>query len=301
MSNLTNAPTVAIITATIGRPSLHRAIKSVQAQSYPCRHYVFVDGEQYHAKTKEILKDYPEVIAIYLPMNTGVNKMYNSYINAIAPFLATEEIICYLDDDNWYDKDHVKYLVSDMVNYQTQYAYSLRYYIDNNEEIICEDNDDALGYWRLKDLFFDIELTIRDKLYTYALKSNLLRTYDYLIDVNSYAINKSLAQALATTWIKKGNGNDIQITKALIEQQITGICTGKRTVYYQADLLTRELLDEKVLEIYPDDLTKQEIYAIKHEHFIKRHQAGRKLVLNQGKVPWEKKTLFKEGQLIALE
>ncbi|HHF4949445.1 TPA: hypothetical protein ACPO3J_000702 [Haemophilus influenzae] len=39
-----NNKTVAVVTSTIGRPELSLAIKSVQNQTYPCKHYVFVDG-----------------------------------------------------------------------------------------------------------------------------------------------------------------------------------------------------------------------------------------------------------------
>ena len=42
--NKQNSKTVAVVTSTIGRPELALAIKSVQNQTYPCKHYVFVDG-----------------------------------------------------------------------------------------------------------------------------------------------------------------------------------------------------------------------------------------------------------------
>lgn len=94
----TNQLTVAVITATIGRDELERTIESIKNQSYPCKHYIFVDGEDFRYKAKTILDKYPDVIPIYLPMNTGKNQMFNSSINAIAPFLVSEDIICYLDD-----------------------------------------------------------------------------------------------------------------------------------------------------------------------------------------------------------
>jgi len=100
--------TVAVITSTIGRSHLERAILSVQKQTYPCKHYVFVDGEQFAKDAKQILDKYPHVIATYLPMNTGANGWTNSSINAIAPFLVKEDVICYLDDDNWYEANHVE-------------------------------------------------------------------------------------------------------------------------------------------------------------------------------------------------
>ncbi len=67
----TNQLTVAVITATIGRDELERTIESIKNQSYPCKHYIFVDGEDFRYKAKTILDKYPDVIPIYLPMNTG--------------------------------------------------------------------------------------------------------------------------------------------------------------------------------------------------------------------------------------
>ncbi|CBW29743.1 glycosyl transferase [Haemophilus influenzae] len=46
------------MTSTIGRPELSLAIKSVQNQTYPCKHYVFVDGNIFWDKAKSIFIEY---------------------------------------------------------------------------------------------------------------------------------------------------------------------------------------------------------------------------------------------------
>ena len=69
--NKQNSKTVAVVTSTIGRPELALAIKSVQNQTYPCKHYVFVDGNIFCDKANSILAQFPNVVPIYLPMNTG--------------------------------------------------------------------------------------------------------------------------------------------------------------------------------------------------------------------------------------
>ncbi|WLF83411.1 hypothetical protein [Moraxella sp. ZY210820] len=63
-----------------------------------------------------MVQPYSNIEVIYLPMNTGgtSKKLLNSAINSAATFLVEEDIICYLDDDNWYDLHHVEYLVQDM-------------------------------------------------------------------------------------------------------------------------------------------------------------------------------------------
>ncbi|ASU15971.1 hypothetical protein [Actinobacillus pleuropneumoniae] len=49
-------PIAAVVTATIGKPSLEQAILSVKNQTIPCKHYVFVDGKQYWKAAKEIIR-----------------------------------------------------------------------------------------------------------------------------------------------------------------------------------------------------------------------------------------------------
>ncbi|EDK13819.1 TPA: glycosyl transferase [Haemophilus influenzae] len=46
------------MTSTIGHPELSLAIKSVQNQTYPCKHYVFVDGNIFWDKAKSIFIEY---------------------------------------------------------------------------------------------------------------------------------------------------------------------------------------------------------------------------------------------------
>ena len=106
--NQPNGKTVAVVTSTIGRPELALAIKSVQNQTYPCKHYIFIDGNMFWDKAKSMLAQFPNVVPIYLPMNTGKNRILNGAINAAAAFLVEEDIICYLDDDNQLREDHWK-------------------------------------------------------------------------------------------------------------------------------------------------------------------------------------------------
>lgn len=298
MSNLTQHSTVAVITATIGRASLHRTIQSVQTQIYPCKHYIFVDGEQYHQAVKEIVKDYPDVIVTYLPMNTGAGGMYNSYINAVAPFLVQEDIICYLDDDNWIDEHHVEYLVQDMVQYHTDYAYSLRYFIDDKEQIICEDNSESLGFWSVVSNFeYKVYCQLNENKQI-NLQGRIREDTSNLIDVSCIALCRKLAQELALIWRLVGMGNDRYITDYLMWQKKIGICTGKRTLFYLENIhraIPNETIDIGV-NLNIDELMKLKIAILKQRNaYIKQ------ISLKENKAPWECKTLFKDGQFIVLE
>ena len=47
--------TVTVITPSIGSPKLADAIKSVENQTYKCRHLIVVDGPEYSTKTVEVV------------------------------------------------------------------------------------------------------------------------------------------------------------------------------------------------------------------------------------------------------
>lgn len=307
-----NQPSVAVITATIGRDELIKAIQSVQAQTYPCTHYVFVDGKDYHKKVKNLLKDdYPDVIVTYLPMNTGANQMYNSYINAIAPFLVKEDIICYLDDDNWYDADHVKHLAENINKYQADYGYSLRYYANETKAhgmMIHEDNISALGFWKIPSpAHLPSFITIRGKrynfVYTYTHNPQL---YEYLIDVNCYAIRRNVAMSLATVWASVGYGNDRHITKTLFENGNRGICVGKYTVYYRTSPQTMQTDIETFVNVIGqelfDSLTPEELEIIPIQTQANSSSAYRELEKDEhGYLPWNHLTLLEKNKHIRLD
>ena len=85
--NQPNGKTVAVVTSTIGRPELALAIKSVQNQTYPCKHYIFIDGNMFWDKANSILAQFPNVVPIYLPMNTGKNRILNVPLMLLQLFL----------------------------------------------------------------------------------------------------------------------------------------------------------------------------------------------------------------------
>lgn len=222
-------PSVAIITSTIGRAELEQTILSVQNQSYSCKHYVFVDGEIFWHKAKAILDKYPNVIPIYLPMNTGKNLMLNSSINAIAPFLVSEDIICYLDDDNRITKNHVETIV-DELNTGADFVYSLRSFYLSDGAFICRDDFQSLGNWRPRgSVQLSINLGEHQKTLEYDLD-----ILGHHIDTNCYALPKNIALMVAQSWYS-GLENDRVVYKKLKDLGLKGQTTGKYTVHYVVD------------------------------------------------------------------
>ncbi|WP_439239752.1 glycosyltransferase family A protein [Lonepinella sp. BR2474] len=217
---MSNQPlTFAVITATVGRPALERTILSVQNQTYPCKHYVFVDGKQFWDKVKPLEEKYPDVVFTYLPMNTGANGGSNSRINATAPFLVKENIICYLDDDNWYDENHIESFVPFFHEHSDlHYAYHLRRLYDENGEFICDDNFDSIGFWKMgRPNYIDEEGN------SYTLNSN------FFVDTNCYAIKRNIAIAIAQAWHDHDRGIFKRLSHA---PNLVGCNTAIRTVNY---------------------------------------------------------------------
>ena len=236
MNQLTNQPTnqpdgktVAVVTSTIGRPELTLAIKSVQNQTYPCKHYVFVDGNIFWDKAKPILEQFPDVIPIYLPMNTGKNGILNGAINAAAAFLVEEDIICYLDDDNQLREDHIESLMN-VIEQGADFAYSLRAFYDSNHQFICRDDYESLGNWKPKENVL-VRFIMEDGQQIGCFINNKTKKH---IDTNCYAIPREIAQKTAHAWYTPFLG-DQKFFSALNQSELKGQTSGKYTVKYTVD------------------------------------------------------------------
>ena len=227
--NKQNSKTVAVVTSTIGRPELALAIKSVQNQTYPCKHYVFVDGNIFWDKAKSILEQFPDVIPIYLPMNTGKNRILNGAINAAAAFLVEEDIICYLDDDNQLREDHIESLMN-VIEQGADFAYSLRAFYDSNHQFICRDDYESLGNWKPKENVL-VRFIMEDGQQIGCFINNKTKKH---IDTNCYAIPREIAQKTAHAWYTPFIG-DQKFFSALNQLELKGQTSGKYTVKYTVD------------------------------------------------------------------
>ena len=227
--NQPNGKTVAVITSTIGRPELTLAIESVQNQTYPCKHYVFVDGNIFCDKANSILAQFPNVVPIYLPMNTSKNRILNGAINAAAAFLVEEDIICYLDDDNQLREDHVESLVN-VIEQGADFAYSLHAFYDLNHQFICNDDFESLGSWT-KEIHFFSDIKINNIQQSIHL---IFNTNGEHIDTNCYAVPREIAQKVAHSWYIPYFG-DRTFFSAINALDLKGETSGKYTVKYTVD------------------------------------------------------------------
>lgn len=190
--------TIAVVTATTGRESLLRTIESVRAQTHKCHHYLFVDGPDCHLPYIE-----NDISIIQLPVKTGANAMANGGICAAAAFLTTEDYICFVDDDNWIEQDHIESLVSAIGD--SGYAYCLRKLWLPDGTFYGNDDGEALGH------------------------------HGDMVDVNCYFIKRLLCCEIAPLWYKT-NGclmvGDRYVWNALTQFNVPYARTGKYTVNY---------------------------------------------------------------------
>lgn len=234
--------TATVILPTTGAPELRQSLESVLDQSYPTQCYVVVDGPQFHGRSKVILDEYrgnKNLQICYLPENVGANGFYGHRIYAGFTHLVNTDYVLYLDQDNWFDSDHVEQCVSTLnsgYKESIQWCYSLRKIIDTDGTFICNDDCESLGKWRN------------------------WQDYNH-IDTNCYCIRTEIAQRVASVW-HGGWGQDRAFYSVLQQHFNNYTCTGKYTTNYRLGgnagsvrkdffLTGNELQQEQYKGVYP--------------------------------------------------
>jgi hypothetical protein len=213
-----NLPSVAVITPTTNHDCLVDAYESVKNQDYkgPLTHYIVYDGEE-SAANKADWKD-PHLEIWTIPKATGMAGHLGHRIYAAMTFLIHDaDYLVFLDEDNFFDANHISSLVASIEETQATWAFSLRKIINQDKSFICEDNCESLGPF---------------VNYHEARGSEIK-----LIDVNCYMLPRSLAIEAAPLWERKAQDSillDIDRTLAMILiQGFPCSCTGEYTVNYR--------------------------------------------------------------------
>jgi glycosyltransferase involved in cell wall biosynthesis len=155
---------------------MRQAIESVQRQTYTdIEHLIVIDGKEREEKARAILAntDTSRITThiVCLPYPTGKNRFICHRIYGMATFLINGDYVCYLDEDNWYDPEHIEALVRITQEKGLDWAYSLRKIIDRDGNFLCLDDCESLGKWK------------------YPLPNIIA----YLVDTNCYFLKRNLA------------------------------------------------------------------------------------------------------------
>lgn len=144
---------VVVITPCTGTPELERCIRSVARQSVPCMHLIVADGSQCHKAVCTVVSKlraqgvlvHDNHRLIQLPYNTGANGMNGHRIYAAMPWLLECDWVALLDEDNFYDSDHIEGLLDAAREQGTQWAHSLRKVCADSGQVLVEDKCESLG------------------------------------------------------------------------------------------------------------------------------------------------------------
>lgn len=199
--------TFAVITPTIGTDELRRCILSLRGQD--CTHYIVMDGQENTAKINNILMGAgvtQQTKIIYLENNVGKG-WYGHRVYAAASFLVNEDVLCYMDEDNWAEPNYIEEFKR-VLNKQP-WAYTLRKIVDAKGDYICDDNCESLGHWPV-----------------------VGEPNRYHIDTGCFAVPRSLAVKVGHNWYGQW-GADRQFFAALKSAAPTFGCTTVHTLNYR--------------------------------------------------------------------
>jgi glycosyltransferase involved in cell wall biosynthesis len=187
---------VTVLTATTGRRDLLRCVRSVRAQSYRnIEHLVFTDGPAAQANLESLCADAAgegqrllssaeergyQLLTLNIPKSVGRDRWNGHRIYAAGTYLADGDYVCFLDDDNYFEPDHVESLVEVIEKDARAWAFALRYIIDAEGRRIGEDNCESLGKW-----------------------ASVIHPSDYFIDVNCFLLPTRVAVAVSPAWYRK--------------------------------------------------------------------------------------------------
>lgn len=156
---------------------------------------------------------------VYLPENTGGGGFYGYRVYAGFAHLLNEDTILFLDEDNWYDENHVSSVVEALLHSSPDvgFTFSLRKVCDKDGRFICEDNCESLG--------------------NYAPVWNCdPQRPSYLIDTSAYAFKRAFLLGVSSLW-HRGRGGDRLFLNDVIRQVGKDICvgSGQYTLNYRLD------------------------------------------------------------------
>ena len=211
---------VIVITPTVGSSKLIDAINSVKNQTYSnIEHLLVIDGVEHWKNVMDqlpITLEYDDrssdnIQTMILPYNTGAKGFYGHRIYAGIPHLLNADYIFFLDEDNWYEKDHVASLV-EVLDRGNDFAHSLRQIYNPDTSYVCDDNCEALGKW-------PIYFSHKDP--------------QYLVDTSSFAFEREFLQKTCHLW-HSGWGGDRRYLYAVM-QQAKWDTNRKHTLCYRLD------------------------------------------------------------------
>ena len=197
---------IVVITPTTGRESVHRAIESVKNQTIACEHWIINDGKTDFSCGGEVV--------INLPENTGRAQgfLWNGQrIYAGIPMMVNADYVLFLDEDNWFDENHVETMVSLCEQNELDWCYSLRKICNTDGEFVANDDIESLG-----------------KL------GNAIGTDTSFVDMNCYCVRGTILPTVSHHLYHGGWGEDRVFYREIAKDYPNFECTMEYSVNYTA-------------------------------------------------------------------
>jgi hypothetical protein len=131
------------------------------------------------------------------------------------------DYVCFLDDDNWFDDDHIESIVKNL-DYET-WGYSRRKIMDSDGKFICNDDCESLGEY-----------------------PSIINENDYFVDQNCYMFPKMLGLRISPFFYRKfREPNEIELDRLLVlimrQNKVKVYCNNKYSVNYRAGNTTNSV------------------------------------------------------------
>jgi glycosyltransferase involved in cell wall biosynthesis len=215
----------AIIVPTTGAPEARVAIASVLAQTHAeVRLWVVVDGPECVVpfQTATAGLDLRLARVSVLPENVGRGGYYGHRVYAGFSHLVNADYLLFLDEDNWFEPDHVASMIDTIEERDLEWCFALRRICGRDGTFLINDDCESLG------------------------KCNGWTNLRF-VDTSAYCVRLSIAAGIASVW-HGGYGQDRVFFSALSKHFPRFDCSGRYTVNYRLagnpGSVTREFFDE---------------------------------------------------------
>lgn len=202
---------VAVVTPSIGTPYLSKCLESVDNQTYDnLTHYLFLDGDEYGIDfwhQLDVSSKRSKVKTVRLEENVGKG-WYGHRVYAASSFLVNADVICYLDEDNWIEENHIEKIVKKL-NDGNDWVFSLRKIFDKQGNYRCNDDCESLGKWPV---FFNDSI--------------------FHVDTSCYGVRRDVAVRVGHAWYGQW-GADRQFFGALKKHFPKFDCTNEYSLCYR--------------------------------------------------------------------
>ena len=126
------------------------------------------------------------------------------------PLMVNADYILFLDEDNWFEPNHVETMINKIKSKDLMWAYSLRRICDERGEYVCDDDCESLGRYPT---FYDHTINF--------------------VDTNCYCFRREYLVTVAHSFYGQW-GADRPFYKAASTSLPAFGCTGEATVNYRA-------------------------------------------------------------------